>query len=100
MYSTLVIKAGQSLNIPAFFPENNQKKETLSINVHWKQSEIVLGGESYTVFVCDVPALKETHYVTEDGQLIQVRVTDPKGVVVNFESIGLDQQEPLLPTHP
>ncbi|MDY6911270.1 MAG: hypothetical protein SVM79_02795 [Chloroflexota bacterium] len=100
IYRTLVLQPGHSLEVPAYFPEDIELQEKLSINVHWKQSEIKLGNESHMVFVCDVPALNETHYVTEDGRLLQVRVTDPIGVVVNFETIEADKQAPLLPTHP
>jgi len=71
MYSTLALKAGKSFTVPAFFPDDFQK-QNITINVLSSQTSITVNGKIYMVFVCNVPALNETHYVTGNGQLVKV----------------------------
>ena len=73
MYSTLSLKAGESFNVPALFPASFTQM-TVTINVRPEQEEIEVGGKSYRVFVCDVPAFNEIDYVTEDGLLLKIEI--------------------------
>ena len=80
MYSTLPLRAGESFNIPAFFP-GNLLTMTVTIDVHPEQVNIDIGGKNYKVFICDVPAFKETDYVTKDGLLVKIEIPAQKVII-------------------
>lgn len=80
MYSTLSLEAGQSIDVPAFFPLDF-RVTTITINVRPEQMKIEVGGKNFDVFVCDVPELDETDYVTKDGTLVKIERTSQKLVI-------------------
>ncbi len=73
MYSLLTLEDGQSVTVPAFFP-NDQKTGNVVIDVTVEQSEA--DGKTYEFFVCAAPALGEIHYVTPDGELVGLKLPD------------------------
>lgn len=75
MYHALPLKAGTSLTVPVFYPDNFQTAN-ITINVSSNESEITAGGKTYTVFTCTVPELKSVHYVTSEGQLVKIENTE------------------------
>jgi len=71
MYSFLPLTTGESIGVPVLYPER-LVTSTLNIDVRPSMENIRVDHTDYTVLVCDVGSPTQVHYVTPEGQLVQV----------------------------
>ncbi len=84
VYRTLQLKVGETYKVPLFFSENFTN---LVVDIEVLRTEtVVVAGESYEVFVCNVPLFKEVDYVTKDGLLVKVDLPSQNGFIELVES--------------
>jgi transglutaminase-like putative cysteine protease len=84
VYRTLQLKVGETYKVPLFFSENFTN---LVVDIEVLRTEtIVVAGESYEVFVCNVPLFKEVDYVTKDGLLVKIDLPSQNGFIELVES--------------
>jgi hypothetical protein len=87
MYRLIPIEAGKSISVPVLYPEE-LKLTDLNIQVRQAYEQIDIGGVMNTAFVCDVGSPTQVHYVSEQGQLLQVEWLDEE-VTIKLDRSGL-----------
>ncbi len=75
MYSLLPLKSGEILSVSAIYPENLETR-TLNIDVRPATENIQINETNYAVFICDTGSPAQVHYVTQEGQLVQVELPE------------------------